>query len=117
MILPLGAFPMFQDLPRSGLSYVDVSLTLIVQALNFPGVHDTPFRKRASAGGGSLPQPTSLAGKRKTPRDAGLMPPRWNLTEAALVNPLLRLTSFAENLDLLNDWMEYLRYVPGETPD
>ena len=87
-----------------------------MQALNFHRIHDTPFRKRASARGGSLPQPTAFAGKRKAPRVAGLMLPRRSLTEAAFANPSLRLISF-EEIDLTDDLMDDVLHAPGETPD
>src|SRR5215831_10745553 len=43
MILPLGAFSIFLNLPRSGLSYIDVGHAFIVQALNLPGIHGRSF--------------------------------------------------------------------------
>src|SRR5215469_11113763 len=75
MILPLRAFPIFHDLPRSRLAYIDVGRTFIVQALNLSCVHDAPFRKPESARGGSLPRPTVFARKVKTPRVAKIAPP------------------------------------------
>ena len=46
---------------------------------------------------------------------AGLMPSRRSLTEAAFANPLLALISFEENLDVINDLMDYVLHAPGET--
>src|SRR5215469_3915224 len=43
MILPLGAFSIFLNLPRSGLSYIDVGHAFIVQALNLPAIHGRSF--------------------------------------------------------------------------
>src|SRR5277367_6175746 len=124
MILPLGAFPVLHDLPRSRLSYIDVGHALIVQTLNLDRSHDAPFRKRESARGGSLPRPTVFAAKMKAPRLGRLSPPsavasarRWDWSEAAFARPVRHSISCKQNLDVLNDWTDYLLRAPGGAPD
>src|ERR1700739_3880531 len=94
MILPLGAFPILHDLPRSRLSYIDVRHALMMQTLNLHRSHNPPFRRRESARGGSLPRHRGCA-KMKAPRLGSLTPPpgvasarRGDLTEAVFAKPL-----------------------------
>src|ERR1700680_4048147 len=43
MILPLGAFSILHDLPRSRLSYINVGQALIVKSLNLYRSHEAPL--------------------------------------------------------------------------
>src|SRR5215470_5641193 len=113
MILPLAAFSIFPNLPRSGLSYINVGHAFIVQALDLPRIHGRSFSAmRVCARRGSPPRSTGLAKQRRA--SLTVAPARHQpLTQAAWARPGARSISLATNLVAMTHATNHLPHAPG----